>query len=113
MLPATAMFFLISSLAGVLVGTGLIARSPAVFRLFDTLNRYVSTRRSLKVVSMPHDIGRNVHRHRLWVGPLFILGASYSIYGLGARFDNDDIVSALALDYPQALVAWLLESVRW
>lgn len=113
LLPSAILFFMAWSFIGAAIGAGLIVSSQSMFRLFAVMNRQVSTRRHLRVFSLPHDIGASVNRHRRWLGPLFVLGAGYSIYGLGARFDNAAIVSGLALDYPRNLVSWLIESVRW
>jgi hypothetical protein len=113
LLPFAIMFFLVWSVIGAAVGAGLIISGEKMFRMFALMNRHVSTRRELRAFAVPHDIGQSVHRHRRWIGPLFILGAGYSIYGMGAKFDNASIVSGLALDYPQHLVGWLLESARW
>jgi hypothetical protein len=113
LLPFGILFFLVWSVIGAGVGVGLMLSGKSMFRMFARMNRYVSTRRELKALALPHDIGQSVHRHRRWIGPVFILGAGYSIYGMGAKFDNASIVSGLALDYPQVVVAWLLESARW
>ncbi len=113
LLPAVVMFFLVWGLVGAAMGAGLIVSSAKMFRLFRMMNHYVSTRRGLKPLAMPHDIGQSVRKHRRLIGAFFVLGAAYCIFSLLAWFDNAAIVAGLNLRYPRPFVAWILESVRW
>jgi hypothetical protein len=113
LIPALAMIFLVGSLVGAATGAGLIVSGARVLRLFGFMNRYVSTRSGLKAMSMPHDIGPLVRRHRHLIGACLVLGAGYSVYGLLAWFDSDAFAAALDLRYPRSFVAWLLNGARW
>jgi len=113
LIPAIVMFFLVWGLVGAAVGMGLIVSSARSFRVFGLLNHYVSTRHGMKQMAMPRDIGPSVRRHRRLIAALLVPGALFSIYGLLVRFDAAAIVSTLALDYPPALVSWIVDSARW
>ena len=77
------------------------------------MNRYVSTRSGLKAMSMAHDLGPFVRRHRHLIGACLSLGAAYSIYGLLAWFDSNAFATVLNLRYPRSVVIWLLDGARW
>ena len=113
LIPAAIMFFLVWGLIGAAIGAGLIVCSVKTIRLFGMMNYYVSTRHGLKPLAMAHDIGQGVRRHRHLIGAFFVLGASYSLYGVIAWFDKSAIVSGLHLQYPPRLVAGVAECVRW
>ena len=112
-LSAVVMIFLVWGVIAAVIGAGLMAFSEAMFRLFGRLDYSVSTRKGMKPLSMAHDIGHFVHRHRRLFGALFVACAAYSLYSLVVRFDGLALVSALNLPYPRAFVAWVLESARW
>lgn len=113
LIQAIVMFFLVWGLIGAAIGAGLIVSSAKMFRLFRTMNHYVSTRHGLKPLAMPHDIGQAVRRHGRLIGAFFVLGAAYSLYSLFAWFDSSSIAAALNLRYPRPLVFTVLESARW
>jgi len=113
LIPAATLFFLVWAVVGVAVGAGLILCSARMFRLFGVMNRYVSTRTSLKPLAMPRDIAAGVGRHRRVVGVFFVLAAVYALYGLFAWFDDRAVVAALNLRFPGPFVAWILDAARW
>lgn len=113
LIPATVTFFFIGGLISVAIGVGLICRSPKIFRLFDLTNRYVSTRRATKTMAIPHDSGQFVWKHRLLLGVVFVVGATYSIWGLTVGANDAAITSILALKLPRGFVLWIVESVRY
>lgn len=107
------LFFIVWGIIGVAVGVSLIVCGARMLQLFSKMNRWVSTRRNLKVMAVPHDIGQTVQRHRRWLAAVFVVGAAYSIFGLIARFDVSAVVSALGMGIPRFYVAWAVESLRW
>ena len=113
LVPAVALFFLVWSLVGAAIGAGLILSSASMFRLFRTMNRYVSTRRGLKALAMEHDVGHVVRRHRRLIGGLIVLGAAYCVFSVLAWFDHSAIALVLDLRYPRPMVIWIVESARW
>src|ERR1700716_1913412 len=67
-LPSLALFGLAGSLLGIAVGLGLLFRTAATLRFFATMNRWVSTRRSLKALEIPRSIGSPTARKPRWNG---------------------------------------------
>ena len=56
--------FFAFSLLAVAVGIGLIVCSQYMFRIFAVMNRYVSTRKVFRVVSIRHDLGELIQCYR-------------------------------------------------
>jgi hypothetical protein len=113
LIPGVVLFFLVWGLIGAAIGAGLIVSSGSTLRLFGVMNRYVSTRHGLKPMAISHDVGQSVRKYRHLIGPAFVLGAAFSIYGLAARFDSAAIASALGLPYPRVFIVGMLDWVRW
>jgi hypothetical protein len=105
--------FLVLGIAGLAVGIGLLVSSPTMFRLFAVMNRWVSLRRPLKPLEVSHDLGPIVSRYRLAFGPLILIGALASLYGLLVRIDSAALVAALRFDLPGAYLLWIVDSLRW
>ncbi len=111
LVPAVVPFFFIGGLLAVAVGMGLVVSGDRVFRLFGLMNFTVSTRRALRPMAMPRDIGHFVWTYRGWFGAFFVVGAGYAVYAI-ARVDNSAVVSLLNLKLPRLYVFWLVESTR-
>lgn len=111
--PFITTAFFVLGVVGFVVGVGLIVSSPAMFRLFSVMNRWISLRRPLKPLEVPFDIKPAVGRSRLLFGALLSVGALVSLYGLLIRVDGQALAAALRFDLPGAYVAWLVDSLRW
>ncbi len=111
--PAVVQFFLLVSVAGVLVGLGLIVWRQPTLHLLGLLNRWVSTRRWLKSAEMPRDTTSAVQRHRVWIGLFFVLAAAYSLFGLLARYNGQALVPSNGVGAWTPAAQWLLDSLRW
>ncbi|HEY3488351.1 MAG TPA: hypothetical protein VGL10_09825 [Gammaproteobacteria bacterium] len=108
--------FFVSGIAAAIIGVGLVTASTRMFGLFTVMNRYVSTRHAMKPLSVQHDIGPAVQKHRIWFGIVFIIGAAYSIYGLAVNFNADTITAAISgsgVDRSQPLIPVVVETMRW
>ena len=111
--PAVVQFFLVFSVVGIAVGVGLIAWRQPTLRLLGGLNRWVSTRRWLRAVEIPHDTSSGVQRYRVWIGLFFVLAAAYSLFGLIAKFELSALIQTNRLGNWQPAIVWLLQSLRW
>jgi hypothetical protein len=106
--------FLLGGLLVFAVGAGLIVWNQGMQRVFVVLNRWVSTRRVLKPVEIPRDTTHLVQKYRRWLAAFFVVGACYSLYGLGTGFNERAFISLLGMDsWPQHFAAWLIDSLRW
>lgn len=113
LIPVVVKFFFIGGVIALALAIGLILRSPKVFRLFNAMNQYISTRHATKAWSTPRDIGAFVWRHSRKIAIFFIVGAVYSIWGLVTGPEDHKVVSALNLSYPAAFVLWVYGSVKY
>jgi len=111
--PALVLLFFIGGLAALVIGVGLIWRSPRMFRLFDILNHSVSTRTATKPLAIPRDSSQFFFRHRLKIGAIFAVSALYADYGLLTGAGNAAIVSLFNTALPPGYVFWIVESVRY
>ena len=111
--PFFALFFFVWGIIGVAVGLSLWVYGGKMLRLFSTMNRWVSTRRGLKVMALPHDIGQTVQKYRRGLAAVIVAGAAYSLFILIARFDVTAVVSALGLSMQRSYIEWAVESLRW
>jgi len=106
-------FFFTFGVIGFAVGVGLILDHARMHRLFTTMDRWVSMRRSTKWLSVPHDIGAVVRHYRRFIGVIFMLLAAFSTFVLTAQFNVAGVVNAFGLVAPFSFVAWLVECLRW
>lgn len=111
--PIITTAFFVLGVAGFVVGVGLIVSSPAMFRFFSVMNRWISLRRPLRPLEVSRDIDSAVGRNRFVFGALLAIGAVVSLYGLLIRIDSQALAAALRFDLPGAYVAWLVDSLRW
>jgi hypothetical protein len=95
-------------------GLGLIFRSAATLALFSRLNRWVSTRRTLRPVELPRDTGAAVQKHRRWLGVVFIAGGAYALYSLATEYNARAAILLLGLDiFRPSFAGWAVDSIRW
>src|SRR3954462_1908590 len=76
-LPSLAVFGLAGSVLGISVGLGLLVRSAATLRFFDTMNRWISTRRTLKPLEIPRYVGSPTARKPRWNGLVLLIAGAY------------------------------------
>ena len=76
----TLLFFLIASVFSFLVGIGLAVRSRRAMRWFDAMNRWISVRKMIKPLTMPHEVEPILMKQRVWLGSAIIIGAAIALY---------------------------------
>lgn len=111
MFDSLVILLFVAGIAATLVGVGLIVCSEKMFRLFAVMNRNVSTRKNLKLMSVPRDIGPVVQRYRLLFSAVIIAGSVYSFYSLTAHFSVEAIAGAAALS--SVFMVSVIEGLRW
>ena len=109
---AVFVFLLIGSVFALLAGLLLLFRSDLAFRIAERMNRWVSTRSSLRPLEEQHSIARPLYRlHRL-VGTLICVGALYALAVLGSPSGGMAITKALSTIGPKYLASWVSDSLR-
>ncbi|MFH2135959.1 MAG: hypothetical protein ABII81_12435 [Pseudomonadota bacterium] len=76
----TLLFFLIVSVFSFFVGIALALRSRRAMRLFDVMNRWISVRKMIKPLTMPHEVEPTLMKQPLWLGGSILLGAVTALY---------------------------------
>ena len=106
--------FLAGGVALLAVGVGLIWNGAATLRFFNFMNRWISMRRVVRPLEIPHDTRPAVQRHRRWLAPVLIVGSVYAIYGLTMWYNDIAAVVMFGLgNLHPVLASWLVSSVRW
>jgi len=113
LVPSVVEFFLLFGLVGVAVGLGLIWWNAPTLRVLGVMNRWVSTRRWMRFMEVPHDTSSAVQRYRLWIGAFFVVTSVYSLFGLVARFNMLALVPANSLGSWRPAVVWAVDGIRW
>ncbi len=114
LLPSFLRFLLVGGGFSLLVGIGLIFQSELMFRIFEKMNLWVSTRRATRVLEIPRDSWPFVLRYRYILSVFITSGAVYAAVRLITQVDMEvavpDISSSLHL--PRLFVSWLLNGVE-
>lgn len=113
LVPTFIIFLFIGSLFAIVIGTGLILRSAAMFRFFGVMNRWVSTRKILKPVEIPRNTDAAMHRQRRTIGSMFILGAGFSFVLLIKEFDVAAIVLVFQRSMAPTAVEIAARTAKW
>jgi hypothetical protein len=107
LLTALLVFLLAGSLLGIAIGTGLLARSARAAAFLGAMNHWVSTRRVLRPVELPHEPAKAGRA----MGVVLALAGGYSLFVLAAM-PVARLALALRVDgSPLALIA--IESAKW
>jgi hypothetical protein len=113
MLPSLALFGLAGSLLGIAVGLGLLFRTAATLRFFATMNRWVSTRKSLKALEIPRSIGSPTARKPRWNGLVLVIAGAYVSVVLW-QLDGGKLALAIPPGARYGVIAGILFSaMRW
>ena len=111
---SAAIFFLLGGLVVFAVGLGLFFNSDGTLRLFGTLNRWVSMRRTTRPLEIAHDTRPAVLKYRRWIAALCILGGAFALYGLFTHFDARAVIYLYRLEFfKPSFAGWVADSARW
>lgn len=105
--PFCKLVVLFGSVAGIVLGLGLLLQTQATLRGMARLNRWVSSRRALKALEIPRSMARRARGGRLWAGLVIASGAAYVLIALVWHFDTAGLASPLMLVGLEAL-RWIL-----
>lgn len=98
---------------GFATGVGLILSGARTLRFFHVMNRWISTRATLRPMEIPRDTDQFSHRRRRWVGGALIAGGIFSTFGLAAGVDAAAVGAAIAKGDMARLVAIVAGTLRW
>src|SRR6185503_6045018 len=90
----------------------LLLRSAATLRFFDTMNRWVSTRRALKPLEIPRHVGSPTARKPRWIGVVLLIAGAYVVVALWQLDDAKMAAIAYGARYTVAAEI-LLRTIRW
>lgn len=111
--PFLASLALSASLAGILVGVCLLACPARTLASLQYMNRWVSSRRALKPLEVPRNIGRPVQGRRPWLGLVVGTIGAYALVVLVWNVDPAKVSAALGADPKYSLAALAIDSMRW
>ena len=117
LLHSFVVFLLVGGLFGLAVGAGLVWRSSATLRFFARMNRWISTRRSLKSVEIPRGMDNQLPadpKRRWLAGTIFALGGAYAAVVLATEVDVAKVAWAFDVRGPLLPVSMILiDTMRW
>lgn len=108
----TFLFFLIASAFSFVVGVSLAIRSQKALRAFDSLNRWISVRKMMRPLMMPHNVESTLMKRRILLGSVISGGALVSILLLVGT----DLTPALSLfegSLTEAQIAGVADNLEW
>lgn len=108
----TFLFFLIASAFSFVVGVALAVRSQKALRAFDSLNRWISVRKMMRPLMMPHNVESTLMKRRIVLGSVIAGGGLVSILLLVGT----DLTPALSLfegSLTQAQIAGVADNLEW
>ncbi|TAN65778.1 MAG: hypothetical protein EPN17_15760 [Methylobacter sp.] len=115
LLPSFLRFLFIGGGFSLAVGIGLIFHSELMFRVFEKMNRWVSSRRATRILEIPRDCWPLVQRYRYLLAFFITAGSVYALIGLITQVDTEAVVPGISrsLHLPGLYVSWILISVKW
>ena len=112
-LPAAALFILLGSLLGVVVGVGLIARSRSIMSFMEAMNRWVSIPGGA-VTALERPVTMPAARSRSrWLGAVLVVLGGYSAGVLLASVDAQRVAAVFGMNPRSALVGVVLDAAKW
>ena len=105
--PFLLIFLFIGSVGGVALGGALLLRAAAAIGFIRSMNRYVSTRKATREISIP----RQVLGRSRWLGGLLVLGGAFAGYILLAKLLAPR--AAVSVADPRFLTAFAIEATGW
>jgi hypothetical protein len=104
---------LVFAVVGFATGIGLIVASARTFRVFQVMNRWISTRGALKSMEIPRDTEQLSHRHRRRIGWALIAGGIFASLGLLFGVDPAAFGAVTARGDMRTVAAIVAGTVKW
>lgn len=104
---------LVFATVGFAVGIGLIVSSARTLRLFQVVNRWISTRGALRAMEIPRDTERLSHRNRRWIGWALMVGGVFATLGLLFGVNTVAFSTAAAKGDMRIFVAIVAGTFKW
>ncbi len=111
--PVLYLLLLGGAALGVVIGVLLVIDSERVMRWNYVLNRWYSTRQAMRALDRPIDLKRPFYRWHRAVGVVVFAASLYTLDVLVFGFHTSALVRALRGTGNPALLALILDSVRW
>jgi len=111
--PALKVLFLSVSLVGIGLGICLIVRGEATLRTMQGMNRWVSSRRAMKPLEIPHNVEPVARTGRSGIGIVVAAVGIYSLTVLVLQFDPARLAAALGQHPRYSIASIAIESLRW
>ena len=104
---------LVFATVGLAAGVGLIVASARTLRVFQVMNRWISTRGALKAMEIPRPTESFWHRHRRWIGWALIAGGIFAMLGLLLAVNTTAFSTAAAKGDMRIFVAIVAGTLKW
>ncbi len=105
--------FVTTGIVGIAIGVSLNVSSARTLRFLKSMNRWISTRKSLKPVEISRDIDNVVLRRRHVSGTIFTIGGAYTVFMVLFVVEFPYVVVALSPYAKPVILEILVDSLKW
>ena len=113
-IPALVIFLLIGGVASALFGLALVFRTEKTLAFMRSMNRWVSTRRGLRVAEMPRAVEVKSRRGRIVLALFLLFGGVFALYVLVLRLEIPRVATVLDVNLQKWFVLGVvLQTMKW
>ena len=112
LVSSVVVFLFATSLLGLIIGLGLLLRSPGILRFMAVMNHWVSTRQALTPLEAPVQVASAAGSGR-WFGVILIAIGAYAAVVLAGSFDVPRLAAFLRVDPRYSFTGVALEVIKW
>jgi hypothetical protein len=113
LIPFLLAVFNFFGVVGIVLGLGLLFRTPQTLGFLHTLNRWTSVRTTLKPMEEPREFDWVVYRHRHVFGAVFAAAGIFVIFMLLAKMQFASLYMALSDNARSGVIEAIVDAVRW
>lgn len=113
-IPTLVIFLLVGSSASTLFGLGLLLRTQKTLAFMRAANRWVSTRRVLRVAELPRTVRVDSRRGKVLLALFLLFGGAFALYVLIARLEIPRMAVVVGVNLRRWFITGVaLQTMRW
>jgi len=114
LVPTLVVSLLLGAVASTVLGCALVFRTARAIEFMRGMNRWVSSRRALKGLEAPRQVGTAGGARSAWFAVFLLAGGAYVLYFLLFRIEIPRAAAVLGIDLKRWFLAGIaLQTMRW